>query len=264
MIARQVQAATGARRMILGAVALSLIAASVPTLACVTIAYGFDTAAHYRFLKAAKIGDIAAMQTILQTGEVTISDTNDWETLLQWAIFNNQPKTLISLLKIGAKPEQPDALGGNAVLLASGHKNPKWLKILLANGADPNVRHASNGMYPLRAALMANRDEQFADLVAARADLTQTDGGHNAPLHIAAQVNKPWHVMDLLMAGADPLARNAQGQTFQSYLFMTKDELLNRTTRKGRQAVLDYLWIKEIPIHNSAPPRVNGTFLGAR
>jgi uncharacterized protein len=244
------------RRKLFQTAALLLAATATPSFACATMGSNFGSA-HHRFFNAAKKGDIAAMQVILQSGEVETSGVYDGSTWLQWTIIDSQPRAMASLLKVGARPEEPDEGGGNTVLDAAVHKNPKWLKILLAHGANPSARHSLNGTTPLRAALISNRDKQFAMLVEAKADLTSTDAVGNTPLHVAGQINKPWHAMSLLMAGADPLARNAQGETFQRYLFMSRDSLLSRTTRKGRQAVLDYLWFKEIPIEPGAPPREN-------
>ena len=65
---------------------------------------------------------------------------------------------------------------------------------------------------------------------------------------LAAQINQPRHVLALLQAGADPNARNAQGQTFQRYLWMTKEQLLNEQTRKGRKAVVKFLQRNGIPV----------------
>ncbi|MBL0021700.1 MAG: hypothetical protein IPP23_05000 [Sphingomonadales bacterium] len=68
-----------------------------------------------------------------------------------------------------------------------------------------------------------------------------TDGVGNSALHVAALINEPWHVLAILKAGADPELRNAQGQTFQRYLFMTPDKLLNKKTREGMVAVVEWL-----------------------
>jgi uncharacterized protein len=94
-------------------------------------------------------------------------------------------------------------------------------------------------------------------LIVAGADLKSANRVGDTPLHLAGQINKPWHALDMLMAGADPLARNGQEQTFQRYLFMPDDRMVTRSVREGRQAVLDYLWVKGIPIEATAPARKN-------
>ena len=44
------------------------------------------------------------------------------------------------------------------------------------------------------------------------------------------------------------MARNAQKQTFQRYLFMTRDALLNQASREGRQKIIKYIRSNKIPI----------------
>lgn len=229
------------RRTVLGTAAVSIFAASTPALACVTISTEFGIS-QYRFATAAKKGDLAAMQNLLKNGELKLNENIDWKTWLQWAIIWNKPNMLVSLLNVGAIPDQPDYDGGNAVLDAAGHKSPKWLKMLLAHHANANAKHTSNGYTPLREALFANRDKQFHALIAAKADVNLiADTVGNTPLHLAGLLNKPWHALDLLRAGANPMAVNAQGAMFQRYLFMTNEALLNSSTRKGQKAVRDYL-----------------------
>ena len=104
---------------------------------------------------------------------------------------------------------------------------------------------------PLRAALMGERGEQFRALLAAGADPDLADRLGNTPLHVAGQINEPERALDLLNAGADPMARNAQGVTFQRYLFMTRAALLNAETRRSREAVEAWLTTHQIPLESA-------------
>lgn len=47
-----------------------------------------------------------------------------------------------------------------------------------------------------------------------------------------------------------PPARNRQGKTFQTYLFMTPERLLNAETRQARHAVRERLEQKGVPVEN--------------
>jgi ankyrin repeat protein len=139
--------------------------------------------------------------------------------------------------------------------LAARHEDAGWLKILLAARADPNTANLPHDEYPLigtsrplGAALMAGRDRQFRMLIDAGADVKAADRTGNTPLHLAAQINQPWQALALLKAGADPAARNAQGQRFDRYLFMTPDHLLTRHNRDGRRAVRAWLAAQGIPL----------------
>ena len=105
-----------------------------------------------------------------------------------------------------------------------------------------------SGRTPLMTALIAERPKHFRVLLAAGAKLDLTDGAGNSALHVAAQINEPWHVLALLKAGADPSLRNAQGQTFQRYLYMTPEKLLNAKTRKGIEEVKKWLTLNGLEV----------------
>ncbi|MFC0590147.1 ankyrin repeat domain-containing protein [Novosphingobium aquiterrae] len=119
--------------------------------------------------------------------------------------------------------------------------DPARLSRLLSGGADPDARNAEDGRTPLITALYFENKAQFLMLLRAGAQPGLADQMGNTPLHVAAEINEPWRVLDLLQAGAPPEERNLQGQTFQRYLFMTPDHMLNRSTLAGRQAVLAWL-----------------------
>lgn len=200
-------------------------------------------------LAAAQSGDWYALNKLLPPCSPLLKSRADTGmTLLQWALENEKETAFRLLLKAGADPEQPGLFGYTVIHDAARHRDSKWLGILLDNAASPDVRNAETGTLPLYEALIADRDAQFAMLVAAKANLKLTDSVGNTPLHIAGLLNKPWHAHYLLLAGAPPMARNAQKQTFQRYLFMTRDALLNQASREGRQKIIKYMRSKKIPI----------------
>lgn len=169
-------------------------------------------------------------------------------TLLQWAVLNQSLAGMNALLDAGADPTQAGMDNDTVVHMAAMANDAAYLSELLARGVNPNVRNAETGAGPLRAALMGERDEQFRALLAAGADPDLADRMGNTPLHVAGQINEPQRALDLLNAGADPMARNAQGVTFQRYLFMTRAALLNVETRRSREAVEAWLTTHHIPL----------------
>jgi uncharacterized protein len=166
---------------------------------------------------------------------------DDGVTLLQWALLNKSPEGLEALLEAGADPNQAGLDGDTVVHLAAMANDDAYLTILLAKGANPDAPHGDTGATPLRSALMGERIEQFRALLAAGADPNRADRMGNTPLHVASQINEPARALELLNAGADPMARNLQGATFQRYLFMTRVDLLNSETRRDREAVQAWL-----------------------
>lgn len=162
-------------------------------------------------------------------------------TLLQWALLNQRLDSLKALLDAGADPWQPGVDGDTVVHMAAAANDASYLAELLARGVDANVRNPESGAGPLRSALMGEREVQFRALLAAGADPNLADRVGNTPLHIAGQINDPERALDLLKAGADANARNAQGVTFQRYLFMTRASLLTAQARQQREAVEAWL-----------------------
>ncbi|WP_439569857.1 ankyrin repeat domain-containing protein [Sphingopyxis sp.] len=164
-----------------------------------------------------------------------------------------RPGEVRRLLDAGADPLLPDRDGNTAIHAAATTRDPAVLKLLLARGLDPDTPNHVNGRTPLVAAMLAERDRQFAMLLAAGASVALADRMGNTPLHVAAQINEPRRVLALLDAGAPALARNAQRQTFQRYLFMIPDELLEADTLQARRDVASWLRRHGIALETKTP-----------
>lgn len=191
-----------------------------------------------------RIRDLAAGVDLSTRGDKHV-------TLLQWALLNRSFAGMKALLDAGAEPTQSGMDSDTVVHMAAMANDATYLTELLARGVNPNVRNPESGAGPLRAALMGERDEQFRALLAAGADPDLADRLGNTPLHVAGQINEPERALDLLNAGADPMARNAQGVTFQRYLFMTRAALLNAETLRSREAVEAWLTTHQIPLESA-------------
>jgi hypothetical protein len=192
-------------------------------------------------------GDSAQVRTLAAGADLSIRGDRD-VTLLQWALLNKRLDSMKALLDAGADPHQPGMDGDTVVHFAAKANDPAYLAELLARGADPNVANAVTGAGPLASALMGEAGDQFHALLRAGADPKRADRMGNTPLHVAGQINEPERALELLEAGADPAARNAQGATFQRYLFMTRAALLNAETRRQREAVEAWLKAHDIPL----------------
>ena len=195
-------------------------------------------------------GDIAEVRRLAPAADLS-AHGDKRITLLQWALMQRQPEAMRALIDAGADLALPGLDGDTVLHTAAMANDPAYLRLLLAVGADPDVRNAETGATPLRNALMGERTEQFHALLAAGADPDHADRTGNTPLHVAAQVNEPALALELLQAGADPQARNAQGATFQRYLFMTRSALLSTDARRQREAVEAWLTAHRIPLENA-------------
>ncbi len=163
------------------------------------------------------------------------------------------PEELQNLLDAGCDPLAPDRDGDTAVHAAAMARDPAYLELLLARGLSPDVPNRISGRTPIMSAMLAERHRQFDMLLAAGANVARADTTGNTPLHVAAQINEPRHVLALLKAGAPPAARNAQGQSFQRYLFMTPVHLLNEETWRSRRAVTTWLLQHGIALETDTP-----------
>lgn len=193
---------------------------------------------------AAQVRSLAAGVDLSTTGDKNV-------TLLQWALLNKRLDSMKALLDAGADPLQPGMDSDTVVHMAAMANDSAYLSELLARKVNPNVANPVSGAGPLRSALMGEREEQFRALLAAGADPNMADRMGNTPLHVAGQINEPARTLDLLNAGADPATRNAQGVTFQRYLFMTRAALLNAETRKHREAVEAWLSSHGVPLEGA-------------
>jgi len=190
--------------------------------------------------EAIAAGDAGKVRTL--AAGVDLSTRGDKNvTLLQWALLNKRLACMKVLLDAGADPAQSGMDDDTVIHFAAKANDPSYLLELLSRGVDPNVRNGTNGAGPLASALMGEGETQFHALLKAGADPNQADRTGNTPLHVAAQINEPARALELLEAGADPQARNAQGATFQRYLFMTRTALLKAEARRDREAVEAWL-----------------------
>ncbi|MBC5815377.1 MAG: hypothetical protein GIW97_02445 [Candidatus Eremiobacteraeota bacterium] len=73
------------------------------------------------------------------------------------------------------------------------------------------------------------------------------DTAGNTILHTAASINSA-HVLDLLRAGADPMARNNRGETFQRVFTLTPERIMSDEGLRNRRDVAAWLRLHAIPL----------------
>lgn len=196
-------------------------------------------------------GDVARIKALAPI--VDLAAHGDQQvTLLEWAIWNEQPRALQALLDAGADPSLPGMDQETVVHMAAMAKDPDYLKILLQHKAPIDVVSARAGWTPLFRAVQSKRDAQIGLLLDAGADVQRVDHTGNSLLHLAAQSGAASPaVLQLLKAGVDPTLRNAQQKTFQAYFFTTPDRLLNASGQQVRSDVRAWLSAHNIPVESS-------------
>ncbi|MEU1985605.1 ankyrin repeat domain-containing protein [Nocardia sp. NPDC019395] len=171
-------------------------------------------------------------------------------TLLHWAVVNRADAACAVLLAAGADPLRPDGDGDTPLHLAATAAARACLTILLDHRADPDVTNPYNGRTPLLEAVFHQRHSNTRALLAAAANPDIADRAGETPLHIAAELDEHDIVLDLLRAGADPTARNAQGATFQRYLFMTPAMLRPAAARRALEEITAWLAGNGVPLES--------------
>lgn len=168
-------------------------------------------------------------------------------TLLQWAVLNQSLNAMKALLAAGADPALYGMDGYTVLHTAAMVNDPAYLQALLDAGVGPDLSD-SEGQTPLGAAVKARRSKQMHALLAAGADPDRRDVVGDTALHVAGMINDAAAALSLLKVGASPDVTNAQGATFQRYLFKADERLLNQRGHQEREAVRTWLRERKIPM----------------
>lgn len=202
--------------------------------------------------RAVSAGDRKAIRELVADGSPLDARGTDDITVLQWAIRENQHGALLTLLELGADVEQAGHGGTTALHTAAVVSNPRHLRTLLEHGADPDLPHAVTRETPLMAAAGSRTDEHFRLLLKHGADVHLADRNGDTALHVAAMVNAGGQVLTLLEMGADPVAQDRVGATFQDYFWTTDARLMHDRALRERRAVAQWLTAQGIPLHEDA------------
>lgn len=236
-------------------VAIRILCIAVLATAVASCARGANVDAHKVFsdpkvaelAQAAADGDAARVHELAKRGVDVNAHGDKNVNLLEWALLNKNPKGFEALLDAGAKPEEP-AVGGDPVIyMACIANDPVYLEILLKHGVDPSAPRGTHDQTPLMTAAGPNTDAQFQMLLKAGADPNRKNRMGDTALHAAAGAGYA-HVLQLLEAGANPRAVNAQGVTFQKYLRMTPQHLLTAQAMQQLAQIDAWLRAHDVPV----------------
>ena len=148
------------------------------------------------------------------TGADINAQSDEGESPLHMAAINGNSAAVHVLIEAGADINARHKYGATPIHGAAINGNPAVAKKLIDAGADVRVRN-NDGNTPLHLAVLSSPIVTGL-LIEAGADVNTWNSLRNTPLHIAMTFVKIDAAMLLLEAGADPLARNAQGENFLS------------------------------------------------
>ena len=178
----------------------------------------------------------------------------DGKTPLLRAILASDYGKFLDLLKNGADPNTRAWHGTTAVHLAAQHENVRYLEKLLDYGGDPNAVAERMRRTPIFNALDTKRPKTRDLLIARGADIEYADSSRGRPLKHAASVMDSDSVVRLLEVGADPMAVDDLGRTFQSSLFRANPGLMHWEARRRYRKVIAILEDRGIPVDPRAEP----------
>jgi ankyrin repeat protein len=173
------------------------------------------------FLDAADKGDLAALQTGIDSGlDVNAKDSGGWTALLT-AARAGQFEAVALLLDQGAdaQAERPGGFGPLHLTLeaAKAGLEAEHLRIadaLIAAGADPNQATTTGKQTPVRNAAALGLGPFLQVLLAAPGvDIDAPDKDKQTPLYAAADAGATSTLSLLLAAGADPNKPDRYGRT---------------------------------------------------
>jgi ankyrin repeat protein len=153
---------------------------------------------------AARLGDAAAVKTLLKGGADVNAAQGDGMTALHWAAQKGDAELVSMLLSAGANVRATTRLGGYTPMhLASQYGQAKVVAALLAAGAGADVKTAT-GASPLMLAARAGSVETATRLIENGADIDAKEATHaQTALMVAAGLNRAELVTYLLSRGAD-------------------------------------------------------------
>lgn len=204
-----------------------------------------------RLADAVKRGDGGLIKELIAGGANPNAQGDNGLPMLQYAMLNDSRKGFEALLAAGADPARGDKDGRTALHLAAMADTSHWLETLLEHGASADTPNTVTGATPLAAALDARREGNVERLLKAGANPDAADRQGQTALHHAALVNDTSAVLTLLEAGADPRAKDRTGGTFQAYLFMADEKMLNAGARRDLDAVREWLLAHDVPIEGA-------------
>ncbi len=197
-------------------------------------------------------GDTGRMTELVAAGADPNASGKDGMTLLEWDIWREAYVAYRELLRLGADPNAIGWANGTAVHLAAQYSNDSYLEVLAAAGGDVDVTDRRMERSPIFSALMSRREDNVRFLIEHGANFDLPDRNGVTPLQLAASINDFDHVLMFLQLGADPLATDKTGASFQTSIFRSNPKLLNTSALRAREAIIAFLEAKGIPLDPKA------------
>jgi len=139
---------------------------------------------------AAAYDELEVLQALLQAGADpnAKSSNNTARTALHCAVARAHVEVIKALIDAGADINQPNKYGNTPFQLAARYNELEVVEALLQGKVNLNAKNSKTGLTALHEAAATAHLEVIKALIAAEADIKQTDSDGNTPLHIAVSI----------------------------------------------------------------------------
>ena len=164
---------------------------------------------------AAEAGEVGCIYELLDRGVNVNIEDHDGRAPLICAAESGHTGAVRALLERGANVNSIYRDGGTPLVVAiQGGASPRIIRMLLENGADPNIPNVYTSSPLHMAARHSNDDTEIArDLLQFGADVDARGWNGRAPLQMAAKTNNITHLQLFLDRGANIDAQSHDGAT---------------------------------------------------
>ena len=172
-------------------------------------------------IAAAKLGDAARINALLDAGRSVSATEPDGSTALHWAAQRGNPVVVEALIDAGAEVDAANRYGVTALALAAARGDTPIVRRLLGAGATADSA-SREGQTPLMSAAANGRSDTIEALIDHGANVDAREGyrGQTALMWAAASGNVA-AAQTLIDAGADIAARSDSG--FTALLFAARN-----------------------------------------
>lgn len=161
---------------------------------------------------AAGKGDSRRIDQLIHEGVAVDVPGKEGVTPLWWAMRVRNKEGFRHLLERGADPNARLSVADCIMDVAAGEKDPEFLRLALAHGADPNLANGDWQAPPIFYAVRKFNLASIRILIASGADLNVRNDGGQTPLVLAAVFARYEYVFVMLRAGADPTVSSPNGR----------------------------------------------------
>lgn len=166
---------------------------------------------------APEVGNVQAIETLLNYGASTSTKTVTGMTLFHFAARGPNSTCMAILLDRGAPANASDKWGQGALSIAADFQNdPSFFRLLLDHGADINEKHC-NGSTPIHCTF-TNKYHVASYLLSRGADINDRDNYGTTPLCNAIESNSHECINLLLNNGVDLSLVDMEGGTVLHHL----------------------------------------------